>query len=83
MRTVENEAEACVLEEEEQSAAIWLCCGVLVYSLSLLRQHGQWGTPDQAVLTWSARSMPIFMVPAEEGQVPQAPCSIATSFQIC
>ena len=41
------------------------------------REGGHFRRPH----TCSARSMPIFMVPAEEGQVPHAPCTPVTKRQ--
>ena len=40
----------------------------------LRRGHSE-GLRGQQGRACRARSMPIFMVPAEEGQVPQAPCT--------
>ena len=42
------------------------------------REGGHFRRPH----TCSARSMPIFMVPADDGQVPHAPCTTVTTLGV-
>ena len=43
----------------------------------MLRDRGRAGARSGCARTFSARSMPIFMVPADEGHVPHAPCAVS------